>query len=344
MKKYLLSSFLILIIKICNAQLPVAGFSVDDSLICPGTCTNFSNLSLNSTSYLWTFAGANPSTSTDANPQNICYNAPGIFSVTLIASNAIGNDTLTISNSVNVYPYPPPVGGDNTHGDTMIVDPQGFVHIQWYYNFVPIPGDTLFWHVAIPDGIHSAVAMDSNGCEAEGGDFGLVMHPDFLASDTVICVGDCISFTNLSTPDSSQTGHQWHFSGANPSTTLDWNPQNICYNTPGDYSVKFVMIYSAHSQSDSGMIHVLNCNDVSENSFRNISLSPNPFSTELLLHFGSSQNEIAILKIINVVGGIVLEKEIKLEDQSLDLSALPQGIYFVSVKTDEGFFMKKIVK
>jgi len=328
---------------ISDAQLPVAAFIVDDTTICPGTCTNFTNLSSNATSYHWTFQGGSPLTSTQDNPQNICYNTPGIYSVTLIASNSMGNDTLTIVNCVRIYSYPPPLGGI-PHGDTMIVDPQGFMHIQWYYNFVPIPDDTLYWHVAIPDGIHTVVGVDSNGCEVEAADFGLVLFPDFLPSDTLICAGDCISFINLSNPDSAHASHQWHFEGATPSTSLANNPQNICYNTSGEYQVKLVMVYSAHSRSDSMMIHVLNCASVPENSSLQFSISPNPFTSELNLHFNNSRNSIAHLRIFNSLGEAVLEQDIKMEDQTINLSSLTQGIYFVTVRNEQRIWEGKIIK
>ena len=41
-----------------QSALPVALFSAPNH-ICPGTCTSFNNLSLNATSYLWSFPGAN---------------------------------------------------------------------------------------------------------------------------------------------------------------------------------------------------------------------------------------------------------------------------------------------
>jgi len=62
---------------------------------------------------------------------------------------------------------------------------------------------------------------------------------NFLASDSVICVGECISFTDLSS--GNPTSWEWTFSGATPGTSTQQNPTNICYNTPGVYSVKLVV-------------------------------------------------------------------------------------------------------
>ncbi len=57
----------------------------------------------------------------------------------------------------------------------------------------------------------------------------------FSVSDTVICEGDCIDFTDLSTDNA--TSWQWIFEGANTGVALIQNPSGICYSTAGTYSV-----------------------------------------------------------------------------------------------------------
>src|SRR6185295_9203182 len=72
--------------------LPQPGLSVPDPTICEKFCLDYTDQSTNNpTSWLWTFAGGNPSTSTLQNPTQICYNLPGVYDVTLTASNAFGS-------------------------------------------------------------------------------------------------------------------------------------------------------------------------------------------------------------------------------------------------------------
>jgi gliding motility-associated-like protein len=61
--------------------------------------------------------------------------------------------------------------------------------------------------------------------------------PKFLASDSTICPGTCISFTDLTT--GNPTTWNWTFAGATPPTNLSSvkNPSNVCYNTPGNFPV-----------------------------------------------------------------------------------------------------------
>ena len=156
----------------CNtAALPVALFSAPDS-ICPGTCTDFMNLSQNASTYQWYFPGAAPSVSTDTDPAGICYNAPGSYDVTLVASGASGTDSVTLANYITVYPYPPPQG-ISQGGDTLYAY-HGATTYQWYHDGVLIPGATDYFYVVITGGNFNVVCTDSNNCEVEAGIFDVV--------------------------------------------------------------------------------------------------------------------------------------------------------------------------
>lgn len=150
---------------------PVALFTAPNH-ICPGTCTNFNNLSQNATSYLWSFQGANPSTSVDQNPTNICYNTTGTYSVELIATNSTTSDTLLLNNYITVYPSPAPQGIAQS-GDTLLAN-QGAVSYQWYQDGNLIPGATDYFYIAQQSGNYNVVATDANGCEVEAAIFDVV--------------------------------------------------------------------------------------------------------------------------------------------------------------------------
>lgn len=152
----------------CPNSTPVALFTGPNH-ICPGTCTNFTNLSTSSLNFLWSFPGANPSVSTDVNPTNICYNSPGTYPVTLIATGVTTSDTLTLNNYVTVYPYPAPQG-ISQNGDTLFAN-TGAVSYQWYHNGILIPGATNYFYVADVSGDFNVVATDANGCEVEAAIF-----------------------------------------------------------------------------------------------------------------------------------------------------------------------------
>ena len=147
----------------CNS-LPTALFTAPHH-ICPGTCTSFNNNSINSTSWLWIFQGGSPSTSTEEDPDSICFYTPGQYDVTLIATNINGSDTLTLPNYITVYPFSPPQTIQQ-NGDSLISNP-GFVAYQWFYDGDTIPGATNTYYIATQSGDYSLICYDNNGCIVE---------------------------------------------------------------------------------------------------------------------------------------------------------------------------------
>jgi len=162
----------------CSTQ-PVALFNAPNE-ICPGTCTDFNNMSFNATSFIWSFPGANPNVSTDANPTGICYNTPGNYDVTLIAFNGANSDTMTLPNYITVYPSPPPQGIMQS-GDTLFAN-QGANSYQWYHDGILIPGATDYFVVAESSGNFNVVCTDANGCEVEAVIFDVVAEISELNS------------------------------------------------------------------------------------------------------------------------------------------------------------------
>jgi PKD repeat protein len=85
------------IAQVTNGQIqaPVADFTSDVLNVSSGEAVNYMDMSINApTSWQWTFEGGLPSTSTLQNPV-IIYAEPGCYDVTLTASNAGGNNTMT---------------------------------------------------------------------------------------------------------------------------------------------------------------------------------------------------------------------------------------------------------
>lgn len=79
-----------------------AFFTANYIRVCPGDSIQFKDTSLPSaTSWSWSFPGASPSTSAAQNPK-VRYNTAGNFSVTLIATNSKGSDTLTKTAYVKI--------------------------------------------------------------------------------------------------------------------------------------------------------------------------------------------------------------------------------------------------
>jgi polyhydroxybutyrate depolymerase len=73
---------------------------------------------------------------------------------------------------------------------------------------------------------------------------------------------------------------------------------------------------------------------------KNIHVFPNP--TKGLIHVKSNDRfDILEITLVNVLGTTI---EINLSNESIDLSDINTGIYFLSVKTSKGMITKKIMK
>lgn len=83
----------------------MAYFEASETQILAGQTVDFINLSEGEgNTYEWTFEGGTPSSSTMENPNGILYSEAGMFSVTLIASNDFGTDTLVMESYIEVSP------------------------------------------------------------------------------------------------------------------------------------------------------------------------------------------------------------------------------------------------
>ncbi|MFH1120978.1 MAG: GEVED domain-containing protein [Bacteroidota bacterium] len=81
---------------------PVANFSGTPTSILTGESVAFSDISAgNPSGWQWIFDGGTPSSSGQQNPV-ISYNVPGVYAVTLVATNANGSDTETKSGYITV--------------------------------------------------------------------------------------------------------------------------------------------------------------------------------------------------------------------------------------------------
>ena len=199
-----------------------SGFSSSDTMVCEKSCIDFFDLSTNATSWQWFFPNAQPDTSTQQNPANICFNSYGTFDVTLVACNSGVCDTLLVSGFITIFqgPQQPVITYSN---DTLYSNKQANSY-QWFLNSQPIPGATGSFIVNLQPGSYYCLITDSNECP--------------VTSNTFV-------FTGL--PADNLSGQ--FFSFANPvSDVLD-----IHFNQPGEvislniYDITGKILYSSSS-------------------------------------------------------------------------------------------------
>jgi PKD repeat protein len=128
---------------------PIPGFSANRQNVCVGQSVNFTDESVfGPTSWSWSFPGGVPATSTAQNPV-VTYNTAGTYNATLTATNANGNNVITINNYINVSSVnaPPVIEG---------FEAAGFPPINWASVNV---GSPAFWERYASAGAASTSSM-----------------------------------------------------------------------------------------------------------------------------------------------------------------------------------------
>ncbi|TSA51839.1 MAG: hypothetical protein D4R43_00180 [Sphingobacteriales bacterium] len=151
-------------------------FSASDSLICEGDCITLFNQSIGQSfpfGCSWLIPGAQPDNSTASNPI-ICFADPGDYSVTLIAFDSTGADTVTYNSFIHVSSGTPVITNIDSitiyAGVSVQLIASGGVSFFWYQNtpFNSLDIDSISSPMATPfdTTIYEVFMTDANGCSS----------------------------------------------------------------------------------------------------------------------------------------------------------------------------------
>lgn len=168
----------------------------------------------------------------------------------------------------------------------------------------------------------------------------------FRGLPTSVTPGNYVAFadTSLGLP----THRMWYFPGGTPETSSDPSPV-ITYNTPGIYDVKLVVgdMFTSDSALAAGYILVdWPTRTGSPEGTGSFTMVPNPSSGMVTLQFGTAAKERRQVTVACVTGETAwtgtLEPNGK-SSQTIDLTSLPEGIYFVTVTGTTERITRKLV-
>ena len=221
-------------------QPPVANFTADPTEGCTPLVVAFDDLSTNApTSWLWTFEGGTPGTSTNQNPV-VTYNSPGSFDVTLKATNAQGSNTVIFTNYITVNEAPFADFDYSIDEFTVDFSNNSSNATSYMWNFGDGNTSTLTnpIHIYNQDGVYNVTLSATNEC---GTDLYTVTieiitlpFADFTSDVTEGCDPIEVSFINLSSPNAET--FSWSFPGGSPPTSTAYEP-TVVYETPGSFPV-----------------------------------------------------------------------------------------------------------
>lgn len=160
-----------------------ANFTCSGNFINAGGHVNFTDQSVgNITSWNWSFPGGNPATSNQQNPQNITYDTPGTYAVTLTVSDGTHSSTETKTAYITVQ---------QPANTAWIEQASGFTTLYRGVYSISIVNDTIAWATAV-DGTNGSPVNEFTKT-TNGGNLwtpGTINAPAGLAPANISAVSD----------------------------------------------------------------------------------------------------------------------------------------------------------
>lgn len=244
-----------------NVSAPLADFSASQTEGCTPFVVNFFDESTGPpASWLWTFPGGSPASSTQQNP-TVTYLNPGSFDVTLQVTNAAGTNTKTVPNYITVHGQPI---ADWFHNQ---------IDLTVQFTSISLYADTYFWQFG--DGFNSFQQNPSHTYAEDGVYIVSLTVTNFCGSHTYTevieiytppqagigydvnsgCEPLTVQFLNESSSNSQS--FYWYFPGGTPASSTLENPL-VIYHNAGIYPVTLIVenIAGIDELTINNLIHV----------------------------------------------------------------------------------------
>lgn len=351
-----------------------ADFTTDRTTICVGDAISFEDDSYNAaTGWNWSFNGGQPATSTAQNV-TVTYNQPGLYSVSLTATDGATNDSEVKTNYIRVLPAP-----------TTIPFWEGFEGYSSLNNLVN-------WEILNQENNNAFTIENTTGYSgsqcAKLVNFGqapsnvdeLISSPMDLSvipqtgavtlsfrysyrkktsADyeylKVFITGDCgDTWVQRKTLGGNQLSTLTATSSWKPTSQADWVTVHVTNVTSNYFSQNFKFKFrfegeggnnfylddiNLYAGSSSNEI-VLGINEFNE-SINDISLYPNPTDGELNVSFSASKNKDIQFQVLDITGKIIQNNVVNAVQGSnlvlLDTQIFAAGSYFLKIMSDDHF-------
>jgi len=360
---------------LCNAD-----FTSNRTTICQGQTVEFLDVSYNLvTNRVWSFSGGNLSSSTISNP-SVTYSQPGLYSVTLSASDGTTNDIETKTNYIRVLPSP-----------TSLPFWEGF---EAYTSLATLPN----WEVNNPNN-NNAFVLESNTAHSgikcaklvnfdddpsnidelisapidlstipSGGAVTLsfryayrkkmIEDFDYLKVFITNNCGD--TWAQRKTLGGNQLSNVATASSWAPSSSQDWVTVHMPNVTSNYFTADFRMRFRFEGEGGNNFYLddinlyagapsntlVLGVND--EASFSNPVLYPNPANEEVHVSYHSQDVDDVNVSVLDLNGKVLQNYFIKSNSGQnivmFDIQALAQGSYVVKLSSTKGQIILPFIK
>lgn len=255
----------------------LAFFTASETEGCdPLTVTFTDNTVPAASSWLWTFEGGTPATSTLANPV-VTYNTAGEFAVTLEVSDGEQTGEIVQSSFINIEAAPTPdFDIQQVSTNTIILNntSQNAIWYAWSFGDGGTSQDNSPFHTYAEPGIYTICLTATSECgsnnicqQIEIDDLnptgGTSPVADFSADITEGCGPLTVEFTDLST--NAPSTWNWTFEGGTPATSSLQNP-TVVFEDAGDFSV-VLSVSNIDGQDEATKLNYINAEPAPVPSF-----------------------------------------------------------------------------
>jgi len=260
----------------------------------------------------------------------------GTQTCSLIKTDSFG-DTLWVKNSNNTYMNGIPDVTLDTDGN-IIVD----IDYSIYYvgtTIVLMKMDNNGNQIFVNGFFSNFPSLSShNVCVTNDGGY-------LISGYASHCPAGCVNGLLLIKTDSTGNSCSFNTSVTYPlirSNIFIDSIYNINYTSANQTLFQTSRVYTVPQILQSALGCFVGINEM--NVDNNMVIAPNPTSGILTISFNEEQKNSTI-KILNVLGEITFQSTINSKQTTIDISALPQGIYFVEVTTaDKQVMRSKVIK
>jgi PKD repeat protein len=336
---------------------PVALFQLPNTTSCIGASLTLENISCGIVdSVLWLFPGGTPAVSVDFNPV-VSYATSGNYTVTLIAYNSGGSDTLTLANYISIQvpqsiPYYEPIGDLNLQilpAGCSKTDVNGD-GVSWWRSFYPDgssgPGDDFL----VYDNFNWALAGLEEAFILPQIDLSTATNPmlyfyrsynrrDQFTTDSLkiavrACGGNDVVLYAKGGLQLANSAATYPATFWTPNLPSDWIRDSLDLTSfAGEEAVTISFINKGYSGQllyiDDFRIMEAGTTSLQEPQHVEFSIFPNPATSKLYIRGYTARLNTIVIN--DLTGRAVLSKTASGFDDVVDISTLAKGCYSVSV-------------
>jgi PKD repeat protein len=334
----------------CSANVPtapIAQFVGAPTTVNTGGTVAFTDQSSGApTSWAWTISGSGwtytgGTSATSQNPQ-VIFNTVGQYTVTLVATNSLGNDSEVKTNYITVVQQTGPCGGSSAVCDEYIntvtlntINNTSACSVGGYANYSSLSTNLskgAAYTITVLPGIVGQTAQAYTDDE-------IAVWIDYNNDMDFSDAGERIAYVMVA------AGWSNVFNFTVPTTAVTGS---VYMRVRISYSADGAIIpcgQSTFGEVEDYKVNIVASSGLEENLLEQVTLYPNPTQDNITLNFGAASSTIQRMELTSITGQVLKRFEVKNNNsQVIEMSEFAAGVYQVVLYSPSGTITKRIIK